>query len=491
MLFNSFAFVLLFLPATLVGFFLLGRINAMAAATFLGAASLVFYGYWDPRYVALLLFSVALNYAVGYLVGHSVSRRRAYWLTAFGIGADLALLGYYKYVDFFIRTIDAATGAAFPMLHVILPLGISFFTFTQIAFLADTYKAGVKEYNPVHYLLFVTYFPHLIAGPILHHKEMMPQFAEPATYRPRTQDLFVGLTTFMIGLTKKVIVADTFAVIANPIFAAGAAHHEIDCASAWMGALAYTLQIYFDFSGYTDMAIGISLLFGIRLPLNFDSPYKSLSIVEFWRRWHMTLSRFLRDYLYIPLGGGRKGPLRRYVNLFITMLLGGLWHGANWTFVVWGALHGFYLVINHAWSAAFPAPIRPRLGRRMLFGGLTMLAVVAGWVFFRATSLEAAVMILKAMAGGSGFPGSFDAWSATLATQYHIAQFNGGSILSMLATALVACWTMPNSAEIAENLGRSSSRVQWQGLGSVAVLILLILSINASRGVSEFIYFNF
>jgi D-alanyl-lipoteichoic acid acyltransferase DltB (MBOAT superfamily) len=287
------------------------------------------------------------------------------------------------------------------MLNIVLPIGISFFTFTQIAFLVDTYQGKVHESRFVHYVLFVTYFPHLIAGPVLHHKEMMPQFTDCRNYSPSARNFAVGCTIFCIGLAKKVLVADNLAPYANPLFG------QPDSPSllvAWGGVLAYTFQLYFDFSGYSDMAIGLSRLFGIRLPLNFNSPYKAGNISEFWRRWHMTLSRFLRDYLYIPLGGNRIGRTRRYVNLMITMVLGGLWHGAGWNFIIWGALHGIYLAIHHAWlpvANRLKFALQPAVWK-CTATLLTFLAVCVAWVFFRAPDFATALNILQGMFGSFG-----------------------------------------------------------------------------------------
>lgn len=409
MLFNSYSFLLAFLPLVLAGFFILGRYSQRWAATWLTAASVFFYGWWNPAYVGLLLTSILFNYTVGYSLargagaGVSASRKA---ILVFGIAGNLALLGYYKYANFFVANLNELLGVDYVLTQIILPLGISFFTFTQIAFLVDAYQGKAREYSFVHYCLFVTYFPHLIAGPVLHHKEMMPQFAQADTYRLRLDNVSIGAMIFFIGLFKKVVLADNIAPYAGGAFDAAANGEPLELFQAWGGALAYTMQLYFDFSGYSDMAIGLSRLFGIALPLNFHSPYKATNIIEFWRRWHMTLSRFLRDYLYIPLGGSRKGPLRRYANLAITMLLGGLWHGAAWTFVLWGGLHGLYLVINHAWHA-----VRGRLGHDIArtgtlgrFAGtaLTFIAVVVGWVLFRAADLNAALDMLSAMAGMNG-----------------------------------------------------------------------------------------
>ena len=307
MLFNSYPFLFAFLPAALIGYFLAGLHGKWLGAAWLAVCSLFFYGWWDYRYLPLLVGSICFNYiAGGYIARHAVTQKARFALTA-AVAVNLALLAYYKYADFFISSGNALLGTDWTLLHVILPIGISFFTFTQIAFLADAYAGKVSEYRFVYYLLFVNYFPHLIAGPVLHHKEMMPQFDDKRNYRPQLANFAVGITIFAIGLAKKVLIADNLAIHVGPIFSSEAAAPSLF--TAWGGALAYTFQLYFDFSGYSDMAIGLSRLFGVRLPLNFNSPYKARNIAEFWRRWHMTLSRFLRDYLYIPLGGNRRGQM--------------------------------------------------------------------------------------------------------------------------------------------------------------------------------------
>ena len=315
---------------------------------------------------------------------------------------NLALIGYFKYAGFFVSTVAALSGAEWRIEAIVLPLAISFFTFQQIAFLVDAYRHESSERNFLSYCLFVTFFPQLIAGPIVHHKQMLPQFARPGTFSFQPHLVSLGLTVFVLGLFKKVVLADSVAVYGTPVFAAADAGNTLTFFEAWGGALAYTFQLYFDFSGYSDMAIGLALIFGIRLPINFESPYKALSITDFWRRWHITLSTFLRDYLYIALGGNRRGPVRRYINLALTMLLGGLWHGAGWTFVVWGGLHGVYLVVNHAWHRVVnPDWVTSRL-YRLAAWSITFLCVVIGWVFFRSESFSGAVAMLQAMAGFNG-----------------------------------------------------------------------------------------
>ena len=381
MLFNSYPFLLGFFPVTFVAFFLIARWSRALAGAWLALASLVFYGYWSIAAVPLLVVSICVNYWFGLRVTPAGSgqepcpSRSRRWSLAASICLNLGVLAYFKYANFFIDNLNLAlrgvSAGEIRALNVVLPIGISFFTFTQIAFLVDCYEGKVRERNFVHYALFVSYFPHLISGPVLHHSQMMPQFRLPATYRMQAENILTGLFGVVVGLAKKVLLADEFSQYASPIFDAAHDGQHIGFIVAWTGALAYTLQIYFDFSGYTDMAIGLSRMLGIDLPLNFDAPYKSTSIIEFWRRWHMSLSQFLRDYLYFRLGGNRHGAARRYANLMATMLLGGLWHGASWTFVVWGGLHGTYLLINHAWrghriaaGGRRPARHRPRPLRR-------------------------------------------------------------------------------------------------------------------------------
>ena len=383
MLFNSFAFIFLFLPITLVVFFSIGRQNHPRVAIFwLVLCSLFFYGWWDPRYVVLLLVSMLSNYTCGVMLEKGGGKNARHAILTLGITINIGLLGYFKYANFFVDQVNWAVGSNFQFKMILLPLAISFFTFQQITYLVDVYRYETKEHNFLHYCLFVTFFPQLIAGPIVRHKEMLPQFARDDVYVFNYQYLAIGLAIFTIGIFKKVIFADGMAVYANPVFNAAETASVLTFFEAWVGALAYTLQLYFDFSGYSDMAIGLAYMFGIKLPINFNSPYKSTCIIDFWRRWHITLSRFLRDYLYIPLGGNRKGSVRRSFNLLLTMLLGGLWHGAGWTFVIWGMLHGFYLLINHAWrklrTDVFTWPEKMGRAEVGIYHMLTLLAVVIG-----------------------------------------------------------------------------------------------------------------
>src|SRR3982074_196224 len=394
MLFNSYPFIFLFLPIALIGYFALGRLGNLAPVMWLALASLVFYSVSNWQFVLLLLASVAFNYGIGLLlISGRLRPLPRFAVLAIGVAGDLLVLGYFKYAGFLAANLNAIFSTGFTV-NILLPVGISFYTFTQIAFLVDAYRGKVARYRLPDYVLFVTYFPHLIAGPILHHKDMIPQFERAAAKRPDAHFVLYGLIIFGIGLLTTTGPADGIQPLVALAFGPNAPSFD----QAWIGALAYTFQLYFDFSGYSDMAIGISLMFGIFLPLNFDSPYKATSIIDFWRRWHMTLSQFLRDYLYIPLGGNRHGSVLRYINLMITMVLGGLWHGAAWTFVVWGALHGAYLCINHAWNNYGPK-VAPRFARAADIAGLilTFLAVVVAWVFFRADNMEGALYVLSKM----------------------------------------------------------------------------------------------
>jgi D-alanyl-lipoteichoic acid acyltransferase DltB (MBOAT superfamily) len=518
LLFNSFAFVLFFLPVVLGGFFLLGRASERLAAGWLALASLVFYGWWDPAYVALLLASIAFNYVLGMRIARmheSRRNRQGRELLFLGIVANLALLGYYKYAVFFLSNLQKVTGHSAPLPEIVLPLGISFFTFTQIAFLVDAHRGLAREYNPVHYALFVTWFPHLIAGPILHHREMMPQFGRRATYRLDWENVAVGMTMFAFGLFKKTVIADEMATFATPAFTAAAGGARQTLLEAWGAALAYTFQIYFDFSGYTDMALGASRMFGIVLPLNFNSPYKARSIIDFWRRWHITLSRFLRDYVYIPLGGNRTTTPRRFTNLLLTMLVGGLWHGAEWTFVFWGALHGLYLIVNHGWRR-----LRRRLGLASPFGAgalatlTTFVAVVVGWVFFRAADFVTAVGIVEGMAGLNGVvlppqwrpaASGLEAWLTSHGVQFaQVLHFDRVAQTNWLLFLLALCWLAPNTQQLLatyrpalmtpgyDDLG-DAGRLAWRPSRAwlVAVVLLGAVGLLSVHRYSEFIYFRF
>jgi alginate O-acetyltransferase complex protein AlgI len=507
MLFNSYGFLFVFLPVTLVGFFLLARRGMTLAASWLTLMSLVFYGWWDWRFVSLLVASIAFNYVMGLAIARSTGRMRVAWFAS-AITVDLALLGYFKYANLLLGSVSAIQGTHYAALDIVLPLGISFFTFTQIAYLADVFQNKAREPRLIHYSLFVSYFPHLIAGPVLHHKEMMPQFAEPRTYRLQPNAILLGAVIFIIGLAKKVLLADNMAPYVNSTFAEP---NHPGVLVAWGCVLAYSFQIYFDFSGYSDMAIGLSRLFGIRLPLNFNSPYKARNIVEFWRCWHMTLSRFLRDYLYIPLGGNRRGPVRRYLNLFLTMLLGGLWHGAGWNFAIWGGLHGIYLSLNHLWRRiAGAGGARTRFGT-LLSVAITFFAVNVAWVFFRSPTLEIARELMVGMFGGFGIgvPAAlvtpFPALRHGLEAAGIDLYLGGGRQFTMtylwVALAGAIAFFAPNTQEIAHRfhpaLGSFEPRsargprlhLTWQWGAAMGVLAAAAL-LSLSRP-TEFLYFQF
>jgi len=499
MLFTSGEFLFAYLPLTLGLFFLVARgAGNAAAAAWLVLASFLFYAYWLPAYTGLLAASVIFNYLLGnFMLACPADRQRLRLaLLSFAVGADLLALGYFKYANFFLDAVAQLSGRPLGALNVILPIGISFFTFTQIAYLADVFAGKVRERNPLHYALFVSYFPHLIAGPVLHHAEMMPQFTLPQIYRPRLENFAIGLAFLLMGLAKKVLLADSWAPLADDLFDSPATA-AVAVGEAWRGVLAYTLQIYFDFSGYSDMAIGLSLLIGVRLPYNFNSPYKATSIIDFWRRWHLTLSRFLRDYLYFPLGGNRHGSVRRYLNLMVTMLLGGLWHGAAWTFVIWGGLHGVYLAINHAWRylcaglarrATVEVPAALRFAGRALALTLTLFSVVVAWVFFRARSVTDAVRILGSMCA---LPAGASAPTLGIGLGA-LVPLAGGFAVALLAR---------NSQQLLDGpLTRAVQRISaggWRVLalgaivGAEVTAIALVAVISASRSVTEFIYFNF
>jgi alginate O-acetyltransferase complex protein AlgI len=501
MLFNSLPFLFGFLPIGLLVFYFLGNRSQPLASSWLVLLSIFFYGWWNPHFIILLLASVVLNYSTGYLINHAhnTTSGHARQFLILGIAIDLGLLAYYKYAAFLVDCAGSLLGFPVHIDHIPLPLGISFFTFTQIAFLVDVYQKKAKEFNFTLYLLFVTYFPHLIAGPILHHSQMMPQFAEKKTYKPNWFNLSAGWTIFIIGLAKKVLLADYLSGIASPAFGALAHGATMSALDAWIGALCYTLQLYFDFSGYCDMAIGLSLMFNVRLPINFNSPYKAANIIDFWRRWHMTLSAFLRDYLYIPLGGNRKGPIRRYVNLFLTMLLGGLWHGAGWTFVIWGMLHGTYLMINHGFRAVAGKLDWNTDGSgvwRVASWLLTFFAVVVAWVFFRADSLASAVNMLRGMAGAHGLVGGASVFDKVGRGQGAIA----------IVFGLLVVWLLPNSQQFMNDSRLYLDTVQpAQGWTSRLVwhpawrftpllfglLLSLCLLMMSPTHVSEFLYYQF
>lgn len=514
MLFNSKVFLIYFLPVVLFGFVLLTRAGARRTAVlWLTCASLVFYGWWNVRGVPLFLGSVAGNFAMGQVL----ARRRSGILLFVGVAANLLVLGYFKYTGFLVSTIDAATGVGWAVPHIVLPLAISFFTFQQIAYLSDAHDGTAVQHSFLDYCLFISFFPHLIAGPITHHSEMLPQFTRLMAGRGEGGRGAVGITLFLIGLFKKVVIADPMGAYARPVFALASTGHVPAMGAAWAGAVSYALQIYFDFSGYTDMAIGLGLLFGISLPPNFDSPFKSRNIIEFWSRWHMTLTRFLTAYIYNPIvlrltrARVRKGlPMPRrgrhtagtFVTLVavpsvLTMFISGVWHGAGWQFLVFGVLHGLYLTANHGWRSLKAAYGYRVDGGRMACAAsvvLTCLCVLVGLVFFRADSVSAATALLRGMVFGMWADGE----SIPVGTRQ----------VAAIGLLLLVVWGLPNAGQwmrgyqTALNYRPALSWFErvWPGsawrpgpvcglavgaLGSVAIMLAL------SAAPTEFLYFQF
>jgi alginate O-acetyltransferase complex protein AlgI len=487
MLFNSPEFLFVFLPIAFIGYQALRPFNARWAVGLLTLASFVFYIAWEPANSWVMLVSILGNYAGGLMLVRVRETSVANPVLAGLVALNLIALGYFKYTGFFVANVpflglDPAVG------NIVLPLGISFFTFTQIAYLVDVKRAIASEADFLNYCLFVTFFPHLIAGPIVHHKEMMPQFAAP---RPlRADDMVAGLSLLSIGLFKKIVFADTLAGYASNVFTyARNPDTAIALLPAWQGAIAYSGQIYYDFSGYCDMALGLAMLFGINLPINFNSPYKAHSIIDFWRRWHITLSRFLRDYLYVPLGGNRLGKTRRYVNLLAVMAIGGLWHGASWTFVIWGALHGVFLTINHLWRELYGSRTPSIIGR-IAASILTLLCVIVGWVLFRADDLASALRILTGLTGANGV--------GTIGGS-QLASWNGLLISGgLFALALIA----PNSQEIVREFRPGLAAIETpkrfanlvlrpNAAWAVAMALLMCVAILHLWTPSEFLYYRF
>lgn len=537
MLFNSSTFLLGFLPVVLAGFIIFSHLrHQRLAGAWITCASLFFYGWWNPIYLPLLAGSMAFNYVLG---GYLARRPNAALLIA-GIVANVLLLGYYKYTGFLVQAVGQATGLDWAVPNIVLPLAISFFTFQQIAYLVDTNDGVVVEHDFLNYCLFITFFPHLIAGPITHHREMFPQFNDPDTFRPKLENLAVGLTLFLIGLFKKVVIADTMGNYARPVYQAVADGVSLSFLESWSGALSYALQIYFDFSGYTDMAIGLGLMFGISLPPNFDSPFKARNIIEFWSRWHMTLTRFVTAYIYNPIvvrmtrSRAQRGlslPKRgrvtagAFVGLvafptIFSMLVIGVWHGAGWQFAIFGLLHGIYLTVNHGWRQ-----IKVRMGFPLESNRpvtvvasvlLTFVCVVVALVFFRADSVSAAMTLLAGMAGANGLvlperltglPG-MTALRDTLGLSSAELKHFGLVQLNWIVGLLAAVWILPNAQQWLRNYKTAlvaEQRANWLQaaypilvwrpasligfmLGGVGFFVVL-RAISAAP--TEFLYFQF
>jgi D-alanyl-lipoteichoic acid acyltransferase DltB (MBOAT superfamily) len=499
MLFNSYDFILVFLPAVLAFVYLLRGFGRRWLEVWLLLASLVFYAWWDVRFLPLLIVSVILNYLGALMVERTRSRLALAAMIAF----NLALLGYFKYLGFFAQIASGAVdeqGWDLTLLAIILPLGISFYTFQQIGYQIDRWRGQERQHDFIDYALFVTFFPQLIAGPIVRFSEFLPQIRYLAD-RLATRNVVIGLTIFSIGLFKKVIFADTFALYATPVFDTAAKGVALDGQTAWLGVLAYTFQIYFDFSGYSDMAIGLGRMLGINLPLNFNAPYRSTSITDFWRRWHITLGRFLRDYLYFPLGGSKVGALRHFTNLMIVMLLCGLWHGAAWTFVVWGGLHGLALAAHRLWLRRFPSHEPRSLAWHVAAWALTFAFVVVTWVFFRADGLGTSFAMLQSMFSPASFGAPVEIKNLGGEGGYLGVSFGWAAVSFAIVWVLV----MPTMQDLMRlrlrgpmyqpYVARATPLLQpsWRlttawVMGSAAIFAVAFLGLSR---VSEFIYYNF
>lgn len=488
MLFNSYIFVLLFLPLAVAGYYAINRLKQYRAANvFLIGMSLWFYGYFNPSYLLIICGSIAVNYLVSRGMerwSQNLPAKKA--VLILGICVNIAVIFYFKYFDFFIENVNAVFGSSFELRHIVLPLGISFFTFQQISYLVDSYRGkALKEYTFDEYALFVTFFPQLIAGPIVLHSEMAPQFRNPENRRVNPENFARGLYIFALGLFKKVLIADTFAAAVN--FGFGTVE-TLSSMEAVIVSLSYTFQIFFDFSGYCDMAIGIGYLFNIELPQNFNSPYKANSIPDFWARWHMSLTRFLRTYIYIPLGGNRRGRLRTYLNIMIVFLVSGIWHGANWTFVLWGVLHGFLNCLNRLLQRDWERLDIPT--RRFV----TFSLVNGLWILFRADNIGSAALFVKRMFLLSDFsirPNLYNAFALQelelLAGKlpglhYLASRITGFHMWFFLAAAFFAVFNFRNSKEI--SFRPTAAR-------SLITVVFLVWSVMSFAGISTFIYFNF
>ncbi len=522
MLFNSPIFLFVFLPATVAGYLVLRQLaGTRAVLGWLLIASIIFYGWWNPVYVPLLLGLALFNFIVarGITACRASGRAdRVSLLLTFGVVVDLMVLGYFKYTDFLIDTANALLQTNFILQHIVLPLGISFFTFQKIAYLVDSSNGEVAEHDLLEYCFFVMFFPQLLAGPITHHSEIFSQIKGPWAFAIRPSNFMLGLTIFVIGLFKKVVLADNFAPLVSPAYEAAAAGEPLDFFLAWQGAITFKFQLYFDFSGYSEMALGVARLFGIQLPLNFNSPYRALNVVDFWRRWHMTLTRFLRDYVYIPLGGSRRGTPRLYFNLMVTLALSGLWHGAAWHFVVWGSLQGAAMVVAHAWRSVW-RPIHAwwshAIARLVTFFVLTMVLVL-----HRAPSLDVAWEIFRGMFNlPSTWRGAFGPVAGALG--WLGVRFDGPpasidewELVAWLIVWIAFVWFLPNTQQLlarwhpAYNYGMVERErdlplperipaftlvMQWRPnvAGAVFIGVLAALACLSLRHVSEFLYFRY
>lgn len=484
MLFNSYLFLLIFLPLAVCGWFFLNRRGLTRAGTgFLLVLSLWFYAANDLRGLPVLLVSALVNWAIG----RRLQKKPARGLLVLGVALNLAALGFFKYTNFLLENWSFVTGGTYTPLSLILPLGISFFTFQQVSFLVDASRGQAEAYTLGEYALFVSFFPYVMSGPIAFHSEIIPQLRRPETRTISWENLARGLTLIGYGLAKKVLIADT---LGASVTAGWALLGTMNTTTALFVMAAYSFQLYFDFSGYCDIAAGAAKMLNIDLPRNFDSPYRACSIAEFWKRWHMTMTRFFTRYLYIPLGGSRRGLARTCVNTLLVFLVSGLWHGANWTFLVWGGLHGAALVLEKLRSAKTERPLPRPLGWL-----LTFLFVNCAWVFFRAPSLTDALRFFQRMLTG-GFGGlAVSVANPFLTTEIKVVnQFLGMDSLALsfwvaglfLAGALALC-LVPRSA-LDRTLGAS---FRPSGRQLAATTVLLVWAVLSFTGVSTFLYFTF
>lgn len=501
MLFNSAIFIFAFLPAVLLVYWGLHHAGkSQAALSFLVPASLIFYAYWNPPFVLLLIGSILFNFICGNYIARAARKRIA---LASAIIVNLILLGWFKYAVMLAETINVIAGTAFNPGDIFLPLGISFFTFHQITYLIDIYKEKISPAGFRNYALYVGFFPQLIAGPIVRAWEIVPQFENFTGREKFWRNMTLGTAFFIVGLFKKVFIADTLALYATPVFELAKLGKPITFFDGWSGALAYSFQLYFDFSGYSDMAIGIALMLGFVLPVNFLSPYKSNSIIEFWHRWHITMSRFFRDYLYIPMGGNHGPASQKIFNLSVTMFLAGLWHSAGWTFAAWGLLHGIYLTINHVftnWREKYwPGVNVSTPTYKIPTHVVTMLAVVLGWVLFRAENFGAAIRMFRAMSGADGvtLPLGFSKWIG-IEGWLHTAQIGERWVVTSSAAffwigaAYILCLTLPASVEY---FGLSDSKSKHKFMLNKRMALALgamgVIAFFSMQRISEFLYFQF
>ena len=488
MLFNSYVFILLFLPLCLIGYFGLNPFGRFRLAqAFLLGMSLWFYGYVHPGYLLIILGSILANYGATRLMGAVKKPSLRKWIMAAAVLMNLGILFYYKYTDFFLSTLNRYAHTSFTLRNILLPLGISFFTFQQISFVIDAWHGEAEGYDFLEYACFVAYFPQLIAGPIVTHDELIPQFRDLAKKKVDWDNLAQGMFLFVLGLAKKVLIADTFGVAANWGFSNVIG---LDTTNAIFVSLAYTIQIYFDFSGYCDMAIGIGKMMNIDLPVNFNSPYKALTITEFWDRWHMTLTRFFTKYLYIPLGGSRKGTLRTYLNVMIVFLASGIWHGANETFILWGILHGLFSVITRHWKDWF-RKLHPALSWLITFSFVNLT-----WILFRAESVTEAIIFLKHLAAFQFGPVASEVVAAFQLPEFEFVYGPIPVLREFLAQHSNIWLPLFYGFAMFLVLGARNAREHMLSFrpnrkNLLATVVLLIWCVLSFSGISTFLYFNF